>query len=114
MSFVLPPDSNFLYSLSTFMSACRSILCPIVVLPLFWHASVFKLFSLYMPKQCASVKWTNRCNWPKVCSHGTMATDVTLAVLDSIGSICIKPVASKMMHSVFSIHVILPLDMLLS
>ena len=30
-----------------------------------------------------------------------MATDVTSAVLDSIGSICIKPVASKMMHSVF-------------
>ena len=33
----------------------------------------------------------------------TMATDVTLAVLDSIGSICIKAVASKIMHSVFSI-----------
>ena len=32
-----------------------------------------------------------------------MATDVTLAVLDSIGSICIKAVASKIMHSVFSI-----------
>ena len=32
-----------------------------------------------------------------------MATDVTLAVLDSIGSICIKVVASKMMHSVFTI-----------
>ena len=31
-----------------------------------------------------------------------MATDVTLA-LDSIGSICIKAVASKLMHSVFFI-----------
>ena len=31
------------------------------------------------------------------------ATDVTLAVLDNIGSICIKAVASKIMHSVFSI-----------
>ena len=41
-------DNNFLYSLSTFMSACRSILCPIVVLPLFWHANVFTLFSLCM------------------------------------------------------------------
>ena len=35
-----------------------------------------------------------------------MATDVTLAVLDSIGSICIKAVASKIMHSVFSIMLI--------
>ena len=43
-----------------------------------------------------------------------MTTGVTLAVLDSTGSICIKPVASKIMHSVFSIHVTLPLDMLLS
>ena len=42
-----------------------------------------------------------------------MATDVTLA-LDSIGSICIKAVASKLMHSVFSLHTILPSDMLLS
>ena len=32
-----------------------------------------------------------------------MATGVTLAVFDSIGSICIKTVASKIMHSVFSI-----------
>ena len=32
-----------------------------------------------------------------------MATGVTLAVLDSIGSISIKAVASKIMHSVFSI-----------
>ena len=32
-----------------------------------------------------------------------MATDVTLAILDSIGSICIKAVASKIMNSVFSI-----------
>ena len=31
---VLQPDNNFFYSLSTFMSACRSILCPIVVLPI--------------------------------------------------------------------------------
>ena len=54
------------------MSACRSILCPIVELPHFLHASVLKLFSLYMPKQCVSVKWTNRCNWPEVCSHGTV------------------------------------------
>ena len=44
---VLPPDNNFLYSLSTFMFACRSI-CHIVVLPLFWHTSVFTLFSIYM------------------------------------------------------------------
>ena len=39
-----------------------------------------------------------------------MATDVTLAVLDSIGSICIKAVASKIIHSVFSIHATLPSD----
>ena len=32
-----------------------------------------------------------------------MATDVTLTVIDSIGSICIKAVASEIMHSVFSI-----------
>ena len=32
-----------------------------------------------------------------------MATDVTLAILDGIGCICIKAVASKIMHSVFSI-----------
>ena len=31
----LPPDNNFFYSLSTSMSVYRSILCPIVVLPLF-------------------------------------------------------------------------------
>ena len=43
-----------------------------------------------------------------------MATDVTLAVLDSIGSICIKAVATKIMHSDFSIHSTLPSDMLLS
>ena len=43
-----------------------------------------------------------------------MATDVTLAVLDSIGSICIKAVASKIMHFVFSIHATLPSDMFLS
>ena len=53
LSLVLPLDNNFLYSLSTFMSACRSILCPIVVLPLFWHTSVFTLFSIYMSnKMC--------------------------------------------------------------
>ena len=49
---------------------------------------------------------------PRNCS--TMATDVTLASLDSIGSICIKAVASKIMHSGFSIHASLPSDMLLS
>ena len=58
-----------------------------------------------------------------------MATDVTLASLDtigsicikavassldSIGSICIKAVASKIMHFGFSIHASLPSDMLLS
>ena len=43
-----------------------------------------------------------------------MVTDVTLAVLDSTGSICIKAVASKIFHSVFSIHASLPSDMLLS
>ena len=43
-----------------------------------------------------------------------MATDVTLASLDSIGSICIKAVASKIMHPGFSIHASLPSDMLLS
>ena len=42
-----------------------------------------------------------------------MATDVTLAVLDSIGIIYIKAVASKIMHSVFLIHATLPSDMLL-
>ena len=37
----------------------------------------------------------------------TMATDVTLAVLDSISSICIKAVASKIMHfEIFSIMLI--------
>ena len=41
-----------------------------------------------------------------------MATDVTLAILGRTGIICIKAVASKIMHSVFSIHVNLPLDML--
>ena len=46
----------------------------------------------------------------------TMATDVTLAILDSAGSIRIKAVASKIMHSVFSLmlHCTLPSDMLLS
>ena len=48
LSLVLPLDNNFLYSLISFMSACRSILRPIVVLPLFWHTSVFTLFSLYI------------------------------------------------------------------
>ena len=42
-----------------------------------------------------------------------MATDVTLASLDSIGSICIKAVASKIMHIGFPIHASLPSDMLL-
>ena len=42
------PIIIFLYSLSTFMSACRSILCPIVVFASFWHTNVFTLFSLYM------------------------------------------------------------------
>ena len=52
--------------------------------------------------------------WPRKCS--TMATDVTLAVLHSFGSICIKAVASKIMHYIYSIHVqfTLPSDMLLS
>ena len=40
--------------------------------------------------------------------------DVTLAILDSIGSICIKAVALKIMHSIFSVHATLPSDMLLS
>ena len=43
-----------------------------------------------------------------------MATDVTLASLDSIGSMCDKIVASKIVHSGFSIHATLPADMLLS
>ena len=42
----IPPS----HSLGTFMAACRSMLCLIAVLPLFWHARVFKLFSLYMLK----------------------------------------------------------------
>ena len=44
----------------------------------------------------------------------TTATDVTLASLDSIGIICIKAVASKIMHSGYSMHATLPSDMLLS
>ena len=58
-------------------------------------------------RQCVFVKWTIRCNWAKVCSHGTaqLRLQVTLAVLDSTGSICIKAVASKIMHSVISKHV---------
>ena len=43
-----------------------------------------------------------------------MSTDVTLASSDSTGSICIKAVASTVMHSGFSIHATLPSDMLLN
>ena len=43
-----------------------------------------------------------------------MATDVTIAVIDSTGSICSKAVASKIMHSVFSMQVTFPSHMLLS
>ena len=59
-------------------------------------------------RQCVFVKQTNRCNWAKVCCHGTdqlWLHHVTLAVLDSTGSICTKAVASKITHSVFSKHV---------
>ena len=107
-SLVLPPDNNFLYSLSTFNS------CPLVeafYIPL-WCCLFFGIlaYSHYSPYtcqiQCVSVKRTNRCNWLKVCRQGTVQLwlhILTLAVLDSIGSICIKAVASKIMHSVFSI-----------
>ena len=44
----------------------------------------------------------------------TMVTDVTIAVLNSIGSICIKAVALKIMHSVFFNNATLPSDILLS
>ena len=47
-------------------------------------------------------------------NSSTMATDVTLASLDSIGSMCIKAVASMIMHFGFSTHASLPSDMLLS
>ena len=43
-----------------------------------------------------------------------MDTDVTLAVLDSIGRICVKAVASKIMNSFFLNNATLPSDMLLS
>ena len=39
-----------------------------------------------------------------------MATGVTLAILDSTGSICVKVVALKIMNSVFPIHVTFPSD----
>ena len=54
------------------MSAHRSIICHIVVLPLFGLLA----YSHYSPYTCqiqsVSVKQTNRCNWPKVSRHGTV------------------------------------------
>ena len=47
---VISCNGIFLRSSGTFMSACRRILRHIAVLPLFWHARIFKLFSLYMLK----------------------------------------------------------------
>ena len=91
------------------MSACtRSILCPIAVLPLFWHAIVFKQFCLYMLKTICICEMNNAAVLKYVA---TMHADITLTILYRTGSICIKAVASKIMQSVFTVHVTLPSDM---
>ena len=54
------------------MSAYRIILCPIVVLPLFGMLAYSNYSPYTCQRQSVSVNLTNRCNWPKLCSHGTV------------------------------------------
>ena len=51
------------------MSAYRSILCLIAVLPIFGMLEYLNYSPYTCQRQCVSVKWANRCNCPKVRSH---------------------------------------------